>query len=269
MVRDLCMFSKADKEAEVIWFKIAYRNTVHSEADISSLFAEKGLDMRFAYLDSLENPSIGKYVIFTEVEKGRDVSSVVTELKGLDVVLDVEYGTSRNQVMQSVEFPLSLFGERAIILRARTFVDILRIVNEHVPQAEGIQMHTGIRSGTAAVRLLREFIDIDENNCFDLLKELFMASGWGLLEYDIDIRSLTGSIRNRDCFIYDAYKENEFPVCAYISGFFAGFISEATKRTVQVQEVQCMATGDTFCEHLLSPAPGSTGAEHILKGELT
>ncbi|MDW7733092.1 MAG: V4R domain-containing protein [Methanolobus sp.] len=269
MVRDLCMFSKADEKAEVIWFKIAYENTVHSEADITSLFAEKELDVRFAYLDSLEDPSRGKYVIFTEVEKGRDVSGIVKELKELDVVLDVEYGISKNQVMQSVEFPLSLFGERAIILRARTFVDILRIVNEHVPQAEGVQMLTGIKSGTSAVRLLRDIIDVDENNCFDLLKELFMAAGWGMIEYDIDIQSLKGTIRTGDCFISDTYRESDVPVCAYISGFFAGFISEVTKRTVQVHESQCLAAGNMFCEHIVAPAPKGTKTEHILRGELT
>lgn len=268
MVRDLCMFSKANKDAEVIWFKIAYRNTVHSEADITSLFAEKGLDMRFAYMDSLEDPARGKYVIFTEVEKGRDVNDVVAELEQMDVVLDVEYGISRNQVMQSVEFPLSLFGERAVILRARTFVDILRIMNEHVPQAEGLQMHTGIISGTMAVKLLREIIDIDESNCFDLLKELFMAAGWGMLEFDVDIKNLEGSIRTLDCFISDVYKETEMPVCAYISGFFAGFISEVMERTVQVHESQCLSTGHIFCEHIISPVPKGAKTEHVLRREL-
>ncbi|WP_406657795.1 V4R domain-containing protein [Methanolobus sp. ZRKC2] len=266
MVRDLCMFSKADKESEVVWFKISYENTVHSEADITSLFAEKELDMRFAYLDSLEDPSRGKYVIFTEVEKGRDVSDIIKELQELDVVLDVEYGISKNQVMQSVEFPLSLFGERAIILRASTFVDILKIVNENVSQAEGVQMLTGIKSGTSAVRLLRKVINIDENNCFDLLRELFMAAGWGIIEYDVDIRNLKGTIRTGDCFIADTYKNNEVPVCAYISGFFAGFISEVTKRTVQVYESQCLTTGHTFCEHVISPVP--EGTKHVPRGEL-
>ncbi|TGC11533.1 V4R domain-containing protein [Methanolobus halotolerans] len=268
MVRDLCMFSKADEEAEVIWFRVAYRNTVHSEADITSLFAEKGLDMRFAYLDSLEDPSRGKYVIFTEVEKGKDVSSIVKELEELDVVLNVEFGISRNQVMQAVDFPLSLFGERAIILRARTFVDILKILNEHVQQAEGIQMLTGIKSGTIAVKLLREIININENNCFDLLKELFMAAGWGILEYDIDIHSLKGTITTRDCFISDSYKESEVPVCAYVSGFFAGFISEVTKRAVRVRESQCLTTGHISCEHIVSPAPEGTKIEHVLRREL-
>ncbi|MEZ5336242.1 MAG: hypothetical protein R2741_13950 [Methanolobus sp.] len=91
------MFSKIDKEADVVWFKITYENTVHSEADITTFFAENDFDIRFAYLDSSEDPTKGKYVMFTESKKGRDIESIAQELLKKDVVLDLEWGFSETE----------------------------------------------------------------------------------------------------------------------------------------------------------------------------
>jgi predicted hydrocarbon binding protein len=268
MVRDLYMFSKVDSNAKVVWFKIEYQNTLRSEADITSLFADKEMDIRFAYLDSSEDPSKGKYVIFTEVDKDRELESIVEELKQMDVVLSVDYGISKNRVMQSVEFPLNILGERATILRAKTFVNILKIIHENTPQAEGLLMLTGIRSGSEAVRYLQEITDVTKDNCMDLVNELFMAAGWGILECEIDCETLVGTVKVKDSFIAEAYGDNEMPVCGYMSGFFAGFISTVNGKNVQVHESYCMSMGAEVCEHLVSPTPEKVQIEHVMRGEI-
>ncbi|WP_094226474.1 V4R domain-containing protein [Methanolobus psychrotolerans] len=267
MVRDLYMFSRIDKEAEVVWFKITYENTLHSEADITSFFAEKELDIRFAYLDCSEDPSRGKYVMFTEAEKGRDIKIVADELEDMDVVLELDWGFSKNRVIQSVEFPLHLLGQRAVIVRAKTFVNILNIIAENVPQSEGLLTIIGLKSGTGTVKYLREIVDVNDSNFFDLLKELLMAAGWGILDYEMDTVELKGTVRIRESFIADEYGESDVPVCGYISGFLAGYISESLSQTVQVRETRCKSMGDIFCEHLVSPAPKGVNIEHLLRGE--
>ena len=268
MVRDLYMFSKVDSEAQVVWFNVGYENTLHSEAEITSFLADKELDIRFAYLDSSEDPRYGKYVIFTEVEKGRDLEGIVEELKKLDVVLNVDHGVSKNRVVQSVEFPLNLLGERAIILRSNTFVNILKIIHEHTPQAEGLLMLTGIKSGTEAVRYLKEMTRVDRKNCMELLNEFFMAVGWGIIVCHVDPETLVGSITVKDSFIAHAYGEHELPVCGYMSGFFAGFISTITGRNVHVHESKCMSMGANSCEHMVSPVPEDIRIEHVMRGEV-
>lgn len=267
MVRDLYMFSRVNKEADVVWFKITYENTLHSEADITSFFAEKNLDIRFAYLDSSEDPSRGKYVMFTEAEKGIDIEKIADELRQMDVVLNLDWGYSKNRVIQSVDFPLHLLGDRAIIIRAKTFVNMLNVLNEHVPQAEGLLTIVGLKNGEGAARYLQKMNGFDESNFLDHLKELLMAAGWGLLEYDIDTVELKGSARIRDSFIAEEFGESDVPVCGYISGFLAGYISESLGRTVQVRETRCKSMGDIFCEHIISPAPKGVKIEHLLRGE--
>ncbi len=269
MVRDLCMFSRVNEEAEVVWFRITYKNTVHSEADITSFFAEKRFDIRFAYLDSSEDPSKGKYVMFTEAEKDVDIESIAGELGKIDVVMDLDWGYSKNRVIQSVDFPLRLLRERAVIVRAKTFVNILNLVNEHVQQSEGLLTIMGLKNGAGAARYLKDLTDLDENNYLDLLRELLMAAGWGILEYDMDNTELKGSIRIDESFIANEYGYSDVPVCGYISGFLAGYISESLKRTVQVRETRCSSMGDGTCEHVVSPAPTEMRVEHMLRGEKT
>lgn len=267
MVRDLYMFSKIDKEAEVVWFKVTYENTVHSEADITSFFSDNGLDIRFAYLDSSEDPSKGKYVMFTEVEKGRDIKSIADELGKMNVVLELEWGFSKNRAVQTVEFPLHLLGERAIIIRAKTFVNILNIIKENVPQSEGLLTIIGLKSGAGVVKYLRDMIDVNDSNFLDLLKELLMAAGWGTLDYEMNNVDKKGTLRISDSFIADNYEESDVPTCGYISGFLAGYISESLNTTVQVRETKCKSMGNGFCEHLVSPAPKEVKIEHLLRGE--
>lgn len=267
MVRDLYMFSKVDKDSDVIWFKITYKNTLHSEADITAFFAENNCDIRFAYLDSSEDPSKGKYVMFTEAKKGRNVQMIADKLSKMDVVLNLKWGYSKNRVIQSVEFPLNLLGGRAVIIRARTFINILEIVKEHVPQSDGLLTIIGIKSGVGAASYLREMTDLNEENCLDLLRELFMASGWGLLEYDIDFTQLTGIIKIEKSFLAEEDNDRNVPACGYISSFLAGYISEALGKTVQIRETRCKSITGDYCEHTVSPAPRGAKIEHLLRGE--
>lgn len=255
MGRDLYMFSRVDTEAEVIWFKITYENTLHSEADITSFFAEKDLDIRFAYLDSSEDPSRGKYVMFTEAEKGMDIESIADELNKMKVVLDLDWGISKNRVIQSVDFPLQLLGDRAVLIRAKTFVNFLNVLDEHVPQSSGLLTIVGLKNGEGAAKYMKEVTDVNESNFLDLLKELLMAAGWGILKHDIDITELEGTVRINESFIAGEYEDSDIPVCGYISGFLAGYISESLGRIVQVRETRCKGMGDVFCEHIISPVP--------------
>ena len=269
MVRDLYIFCTADEATNVVWFKISYSDTIGSQADINGFLADMEVNIRFGYLSSTEQGGKSKYVIFTKIRKEIDVDKLVRELKKLDVVLDVDYGISKNKIMQSVEFPLSLLGERAMITHTTTFVDIIRTLNETVPQSEGLLMLSGLNGGTHAARYFKNIITIDKYNFKDVLKELFIAVGWGILDISCDYETLSGRIFVRDSFIAEIYGEAEHPVCAYMSGYFAGFLTEVLGRPMQVREVRCKSMGHDICEHIISPAPQGAKIEHILREETT
>jgi len=263
------MFCSTDDTANIIWFDISYVDTISSQANITRFFADNNVNIRFGYLDNTGHAETGKYIIFTQVEKNVDVEKLAANLKGLDVVQDVEYGISSNKMIQTVEFPLNLLGERAVIARATTFVDIIRTLYENVSQSDGLLMLSGLKGGINAARYFKVITTIDESNFKDVLKELFMATGWGILDIECDCETMSGRIFVYESFIADNFKESGRPVCGYMSGYFAGFITEVLGQTMHVREIRCKSMGHDLCEHSISLAPPGAKLEHLLRGEST
>ncbi len=268
MVRDLYMFSRGDEKAHVVWFRITYQSNMGAETNINSVLTERGVKIRFAYLDNTEPNGQGKYVLFTEVKEETQIDTINKRLRGIEGVIDVESGISGNRMIHTVDFPLNFLGERAVITRSRTFLDILRIIRENVIQPDGLLLLSGLKGGRCAAKYVKGIMPVDRNNCMAILRELFLASGWGKLEMDFDRDTCSGTVRVRDSFIADAYGHSDLPVCGYMSGFIAGYMTEMMGYNFQVREVSCKSMGHAVCEHLVSPAPEGVNLEHIMKEEI-
>lgn len=268
MVRDLYMFSKSDEKAHVVWLRITYQSNMGSETNINSVLTEMGMKIRFSYLDNTEPNGQGKYVLFTETQEEPQIDTINERLRGIEGVNDIESGISRNRMIHTVDFPLNFLGERAVITRSRTFLDILRIIRENVIQPDGLLLLSGLKGGIGAAKYVKGIMPVDRNNCMAILRELFLASGWGKLEMDFDRDTCSGKFRVRDSFIADAYGHSDLPVCGYMSGFIAGYMTEMMGYNFQVREVSCKSMGHAVCEHLVSPAPEGVNLEHIMKEEI-
>lgn len=268
MVRDLYMFSRGDEKAHVVWFSITYQSNMGAETNITSALTEMEVKLKFAYLDNTEPDGRGKYVLFTEVKEESQVDTINQRLRSIEGVIDVESGISRNRMIHSVDFPLNFLGERAVITRSRTFLDILRIIRENVIQPDGLLLLSGLKGGIGAAKYVKGIIEADKSNCMGILRELFLASGWGKLEMDFDRTTCNGKVLVRDSFIADAYGPSDLPVCGYMSGFIAGYMTEMMGYTFQVREVSCKSMGNAMCEHLVSPVPEGVKLEHIMKEEM-
>lgn len=269
MTHNLGTFFSKEKKGYYVWFKIYYTDTPDSQADIVKLFASEDIDIRYGYLDNTEYKDKGKYVLFARVKTGTDINDFLSKLKTLDVVLNIEHNILQNGTLHSLDYPLQLLGERAVIARATTFVDIVRIIKNNVSDSSGLLMVSGLNGGIHAARYIKTKINIDKNNLTDILKELVTSAGWGLLDMDLDFDTLNGKIYFMNCFIAETYGESERPVCEYISGFFSGFFTESLGEPVHVREIRCKSMmGIDFCEHMISKAPQGIKPEHILRGEL-
>jgi uncharacterized protein len=262
------MFSRGDGQAEVVWFSIRYQSNMGAEANITSALSEMGVKLKFAYLDNTEPDGQGKYVLFTEVKEEVKIKTINEKLLSIAGVTAVESGISRNRMIHSVDFPLNFLGERAVITRSRTFLDILNIIRENVIQPDGLLLLSGLKGGRGAAKYVKAIIQADKSNCMAILRELFLASGWGKLEMDFDRATCKGKVLVRDSFIADVYGHSDLPVCGYMSGFIAGYMTEMMGYTFQVREVSCKSMGNAVCEHIVSPAPEGVTLEHIMKEEI-
>lgn len=266
MVNDLCLFCK-EGELHLAWFKVTMSCT-NVQAEVTEYLNGHGAEIRFGYRTGAQSETGVKYEVFTLVDENADIDELTRGLAGLDEVIHVEGGISHNVSLQPAEFPLELLGERAITLRATTFVDILKILNEHVPQSDTLLFLAGLRGGSNAAKYFTKTARLERSNLTMMLTELLLVCGWGRLQIEFDFQSLRGTIKVLDSYIADTFKRTELPVCSYMSGYFAGFFSDVLEENMYVSEIACKSTGSPFCEHIIYQAP-IFNIEHLARGEGT
>jgi predicted hydrocarbon binding protein len=266
MVHDLCLIC-GEEEIHLAWFTITMKNA-DVQAEVIGYLHEQGAKIRFGYLTDIELPGEVTYKVFTIVDEHADIEQLITELGRLDAVIHVEGEISHNVSLHHAEFPQELLGERAILLRATTFVDILKILNEHAPQSDTLLFLAGLRGGSNAAKYFIETARLERSNLIMILTELLSVCGWGRLQVEFDFLSLKGKIKVLDSCIADTFKRTESPVCSYMSGYFAGFFSKVLGENLYVSEIACKSTGSPYCEHTIYSAP-IFNIEHLARGEGT
>ena len=65
----------------------------------------------------------------------------------------------------------------------------------------------------------------------------------------------------KDSFIADVYGSADHPVCAFISGYFAGYLTDYFGKNISVREIGCKVTGQKVCEHVISLAPSEANRD--------
>ena len=267
MVRDLFTFAGFNENTQIVWFKIIYSKESGALSLITDFLEAENAFIMFGHLDNLTQET-GEYSVFTELKKDVDPEEFARKIKGLNVVSEVEYGISKYRLISSVDFPLYVVGVRGVIARALTIVDIIKALYQNAPHAEGLLTISGLKGGIHSAKYFKSIMPLDESNYANVIGELFRGVGWGILEIECDPQTYEGKIIVKDSFIADMYGPADQPVCSFMSGYFAGYLTEYFGKTISVREVSCKATGKKYCEHIISPAPsGGTGLEYQLRGD--
>jgi uncharacterized protein len=221
----------------------------------------------FGHLDNLTQRT-GEYSVFTELKKDVDPEEFARKIKGLNVVSKVEYGISKYRMISSVDFPLNVVGVRGVIARALTIVDIIKTLFQNAPHAEGLLTISGLKGGIHSAKYFKSIMPLDDSNYASVIAELLRGVGWGILEIECDTKTYEGKVIVKDSFIADMYGAADQPVCAFMSGYFAGYLTDYFGKAISVREVSCKATGKKYCEHIISLAPsGGTGQEYQVRGD--
>jgi uncharacterized protein len=266
MVRDLFMFAGFNKNSQIAWFKIIYSKEPGSLSLITDFLEKENAFIMFGHLDNITQKA-GEYSVFTELNENVDPGNLAQKIKSLEVVSEVEYGISKYGMIYSVDFPLNVIGVRGVAARALTIVDIIKTLNENVAHAEGLLTISGLKGGIHAAKYFKSIMPLNDSNFANVLAELYRAVGWGILEIDCNPETYEGKIVVKDSFIADVYGASEQPVCAFMSGYFAGYLTEYFGKNISVREVSCKATGKKVCEHIISLAPSGSSQEYQTRGD--
>jgi predicted hydrocarbon binding protein len=265
MVRDLFMFAGFNENTQIVWFKIIHSKEPGSLSLISDFLEKENAFIMLGHLDNITQKT-GEYSVFIELNKNINPELIARKIKSLGVVSEVEYGISKYKMIHSVDFPLNLAGIRGVITRALTIVDIIKNLIENVPDAEGLLTISGFKEGIHVAKYFKSIMPINESNYASILTELYRAAGWGILEIECDPKTYEGKIIVNDSFIADVYGLADQPVCAFMSGYFAGYLTDYFGKNISVREVGCKVTGMKVCEHVISLAPSGANEGFNLRG---
>jgi uncharacterized protein len=267
MVRDLFTFAGFNENTQIVWFKIVYSKEPGALSSIIDFLEAENASILYGNLDNIAQEA-GQYSVYTELKKDINPEEFAQKIKSLGVVSEVEYGISEYRMVHSVNFPLYVVGVRGVIARALTIVDIIKTLYQNAPHAEGLLTISGLKGGIHSAKFFKSIMPLDDSNYASVIGELYRGVGWGILEIECDPKTYEGKVIVKDSFIADTYGPSDQPVCAFMSGYFAGYLTDYFGKAISVREVSCKATGKKHCEHIISLAPsGGTGLEYQVRGD--
>jgi len=176
----------------------------------------------------------------------------VGELSELEDILNVEYKVRKNFCFQSNEFPLYILGERAVVFRAEMVSELFGMISATFPQAEGFMNLCGMKSGVRVAQIVEDMLELEIEERLKLLEEIVPFVGWGRCEviigtqFNSSTQHVDISIITHDSFLTSGIK-SPHPVCAYLGGFYTGYVGYVLRKRVYALEVRCMAKGDPYC----------------------
>ncbi len=140
---------------------------------------------------------------------------------------------------------------RVVLLGTGTFIELQKGAEELLgKQSDAVFYDAGIRSGRegwyALHTELKEQGDVLIRKMFSFAEE--SGLGWfRVKDLNIDSEEKRGSVTVSHSFIAHTYGKVEKPVCHFIAGFIAGFVSSAWGVDVTCNETVCSAVGGDLC----------------------
>jgi predicted hydrocarbon binding protein len=147
---------------------------------------------------------------------------------------------------------------RVVLFGSGTFVELQRGVEEMLGGQSGAVLYdAGIKSGKEAWDSLHSELKTEGEH---LIEKFFALTGEGGLgwfhveELNIISGKARGSVSVKYSFIADTYERAEAPVCHFIAGVIAGFVSKALGVEVMCEETACRAVSGWSCVFEWEPA---------------
>lgn len=174
-------------------------------------------------------------------------------------VLEVNFRVSSSGLIaDTVHFPIRIGGRSIVSLSTDSMVSMFRHVKEILgagAAADVIIHQMGISVGKAISGAFESRFGKGASR--EVLEEylhLVRATGWGCETLkELNVQSSTARIElahNAEC---SSYEHASRPQSQYVRGIYGGFFSGLFGKSVNAEEVRCLAKGDPVCEFVLKP----------------
>jgi|GEM_PF-394028 len=195
-------------------------------------------------------------VLFADMTKRLEaLSDIVRELKAMEYVKQVIISAPlfNGFALETNLFPLTLLGERVIILRRTLYEAFLKELRSILGSGyASLMYYTGLEMGRKAFRYHYEIAGRDLKNTIAISEAIFRIVGYGIMKIlELDLSIGRARIRVHHCFECEIFKNSGKPSSHLIRGMIAGWFSELLRRRVKAIETRCIAKGDKYCEFLV------------------
>ena len=205
----------------------------------------------------LSRPAIDhpiEILVFVDLTNKRQLlNSIMNELKELDMIQHVEYIAPifEGFVAYNGLFPLTIFNERAIILRKPLYEAFVKLLREELGSGYTAWLYQlGVEMGRNAYKSHKEVIQSEDvDKIVKFAEALFTQIGFGKLRVrSLDIESKRALVRVYNSFECELFKGSNTPSSYLIKGMLKGWFSCLFKADIKINEIKCIAKGDPYCE---------------------
>lgn len=205
----------------------------------------------------LSRPAINypiEILIFADfTNKKQLLNNIMRKLKELDMVQHVEYIAPifRGFVAYNGLFPLTIFNERAIILRKPLYEAFIKLLRDELGSGYTAWLYQlGTEMGKNAYKSHREIIQSDDpDKMVRFAEALFAQIGFGKLRVrSLDIKGKRALVRVYNSFECELFRDSNEPSSYLIKGMLKGWFSSLFKANIKISEIKCIAKGDPYCE---------------------
>ena len=143
--------------------------------------------------------------------------------------------------------PFVVFSHRTI---TTIFGDVYSLLGQN--GADALLYNIGHKTGKIYVEEQRNTTGSQKLDLLDKCMREDFEARWGKFEYNLDFNTLEGEVRLYDSYLAKSWieitqKKQEYPVCAFLSGYIAGIIEATFGEKVVVEEKACIALGNEYC----------------------
>lgn len=199
----------------------------------------------------------GGVIVIADLKGREDLAeSLSKELSGVElvekvyVIAPIINGIS----VDTLSFPLTLMGQRAVILRQPLYEGFIKGVWKQFGSAGAILLYlAGFEAGRLAYRDHARLTE-DPSAQLALAQALFQMLGYGVLELvKVDDERREAVARVHDSFECELFRGAGEVRGGFVRGLIAGWLAGrwgvSEEREILAREVKCIAKGDPYCEY--------------------
>ncbi len=149
-------------------------------------------------------------------------------------------------------FREDLVKNESFIFRYQTFGEIYESLREVFGASAGTILYlAAVKSGRQAYVRRKDKVK-SKAEALKLFARDKADQNWGDIDFrNLDLKCASGTITVKNCFESKAKTSNESG-CFFFKGYLTGFLSELLQSDITLDEVKCVAKGDSHCEYILT-----------------